>query len=120
MKRGYTNDDQADAHASLADFLNAAVKAQEKSAHTEGRRSAMEELAKEKERADRLDNALKEWLDKTQWVQDAVQSNKFSVMYLGHHRADVIRQEFDNLAARQAPDLSKLQRYDISSQGGLF
>lgn len=44
-------------------------------AHAEGRRSALEELhpqwLKEKERADRLDSALKEWLDKTQWVQAA-------------------------------------------------
>jgi len=78
---------------------------------------AVRELAKEKERADRLDSALKEWLDKTQWVQDAVQSNKFSVMYLGHHRADVIRQEFDRLAALQAPDLSKLERYDVTYSG---
>jgi hypothetical protein len=53
MKRGYTNDNQAEAHASLVDFLNAAVTAQEKIAHAEGRRSAMEELAKEKERADK-------------------------------------------------------------------
>jgi hypothetical protein len=59
---------------------------------------AKAELAKEKERADRLDNALKEWLDKTQWVQDAVQSSKFGVIYLGYHRADVIRKEFDKLA----------------------
>src|ERR1043165_8001844 len=76
--------------------------------HAEGRRSAMEELAKEKGRADRAEAALKERLDKTQWVQDAVQSNKFSVMYLGHHRADVIRQEFDKFAARQAPDLKQI------------
>jgi hypothetical protein len=76
---------------------------------------------KEKERADRAEAALNEWLDKTQWVQAAVQSNKFSVMYLGHHRADVIRQEFDKLAARQAPDLSgALALWEIVKHEGNF
>ena len=40
-----------------------------------------------------------QWLNKTQWVQDDIQSGRLPVEYLGLHRADVIRLHTDALRA---------------------
>lgn len=68
--------------------------------HAEGRRSAMEELAKEKERADEAERALKVVQEKN--VELARQCD--GVLALEIELAAL-------RAARQAPDLAKLTRY---------
>ena len=39
------------------------------------------------------------WLEKTDWVQEAIDTGDLPIKYLGHHRADVMRMEIERLRA---------------------
>lgn len=43
------------------------------------------------------EGAAREWLDKTEWVQEQIDSGHLSAKYLGKHRADIMRAEVDRL-----------------------
>jgi hypothetical protein len=48
--------------------------------------------------------ALNEWLDKTEWVQEKINSGHLGVRYLGMHRADVLRDlAYPNTVTGKAP-----------------
>lgn len=57
--------------------------------------------ASEEER-DTYKAVCKEWIAKTEWVQDELNSRKLSGKYLGMHRADGIKVEIDALRAKIA------------------
>jgi len=59
--------------------------------------------------------ALKEWSDKTDWVQETAQP-----LELGMHRADVLKQRIDNLnkAEQQAPDYAWPTIADYEKEAG--
>jgi hypothetical protein len=48
--------------------------------------------------------AFNEWLDKTEWVQEKINSGHLGVRYLGMHRADVLRDlAYPNTVTGKAP-----------------
>jgi len=48
--------------------------------------------------------AFGEWLDKTEWVQEKINSGPVGVRYLGMHRADVLRDlAYPNTVTGKAP-----------------
>jgi hypothetical protein len=48
--------------------------------------------------------ALNEWLDKTEWVQEKINSGHLGARYLGMHRADVLRDlSYPNTVTGKAP-----------------
>jgi tetratricopeptide (TPR) repeat protein len=48
--------------------------------------------------------ALNEWLDKTEWVQEKINSGHLGARYLGMHRADVLRDlAYQNTVTGKAP-----------------
>ena len=48
--------------------------------------------------------AFGEWLDKTEWVQEKINSGHLGVRYLGMHRADVLRDlAYPNTVTGKAP-----------------
>lgn len=40
-----------------------------------------------------------QWLEKTDWVQEAIDTEELPAKYLSHHRADVMRMEIERLRA---------------------
>ena len=68
-----------------------------------------------------------EWLEKTDWVQEAIDIEELSAKYLRHHRADVMRMEIERLrdenealkkVARLASELTCCMNED--KDGGYF
>jgi hypothetical protein len=54
--------------------------------------------------------AFGEWLDKTEWVQEKINSGHLGVRYLGMHRADVLRDlAYPNTVTGKAPQQRKWQ-----------
>ena len=57
--------------------------------------------------------ALDEWLDKTEWVQEKINSGHLGARYLGMHRADVLRYlAYPNTVTGKAPAQPAQEPYD--------
>jgi hypothetical protein len=66
--------------------------------------------------------AFGEWLDKTEWVQEKINSGHLGVRYLGMHRADVLRDlAYPNTVTGKAPQqrpwqgLTESERNDLEN-----
>jgi hypothetical protein len=62
----------------------------------------LHDCKREIERLKRWEGAAREWIDKTEWVQERIDSGHLPAKYLGKHRADIMRAEVDRLRATLA------------------